>query len=363
MSNYAFLKTYQFKNGVEIKNRIVIPPMTEASSLENGAVSQDELRYFKIHTGGAGMFIAPAANVTALGKGFEGQLSIAEDRFLPGLTRLAETIKHDGTKAILQLYHAGRMSNSAILRGQQTVSASAVAAPRPGSETPRELTEAEIETIITAFGEATRRAIQAGFDGIELHGANTYLLQQFFSPHSNRRTDQWGGTIEKRMAFILKVIASVQTAVCNYATTPFIIGYRISPEELEIPGIRMADTLKLVDVLADQPIDYLHISLGDVWQPSLNDKNDSEPLVLKIKRQLAGRLPIIAVGGLKTPAEVEKVIEAGIDFAALGHESLYEPHWVQKVIADQIDTIRYSIAEADYEELGINLAFREFGHL
>lgn len=357
---YKFLAPYSFKNGLTLKNRIVIPPMTEASSLENGAISNDELTYFRLHTGGVGMFITPVANVVANGKGFEGELSVADDKFLPGLTRLAETIKHDGTKAILQIFHAGRMSNSKILRGNPIVSASSVAALRPDAETPVTLSEPEIEQIIAAFGAATRRAIQAGFDGIELHGANTYLMQQFFSPHSNRRTDQWGGSLENRMRFNLTVIKSVQKVVQTYATKPFMVGYRISPEEIEEPGIRLADTLKFIDVLAEQPLDYLHLSMGHAWRTSLNDKSDQEPIVLKVKRQLNGRLPIISVGSVETPADVEKLMAAGIDLVALGRESLREPHWVQKVIAGQEQAIRYTVAESDFEELGINSAFQDF---
>lgn len=357
---YQFLEPYTFENGVTIKNRIVIPPMTEASSLENGAVSNDELAYFRLHTGGAGMFIAPVANVTANGKGFEGELSIADDKFLPGLTKLAETLKHDGTKAILQIFHAGRMSNSKIRRGEPIVSASAVAALRPNAETPQELTETEIETIISAFGDATRRAIQAGFDGIELHGANTYLMQQFFSPHSNRRTDKWGGSVEKRMTFALEIIKAVQTAVKEYATKPFIVGYRISPEEIEEPGIRLEDTLQFIDVLANQPIDYLHLSMGYAWRTSLNDKTDDEPIVLKVKKRLNDRLPLVSVGSVETPEDAETLVQAGVDFVAIGRESLREPHWVQKVMAGQESAIRYTVAESDFEELGINSAFRDF---
>ncbi|WP_225349598.1 NADH-dependent flavin oxidoreductase [Paucilactobacillus wasatchensis] len=323
-------------------------------------MSSDELNYFSLHAGGAGMFITPVANVTPHGKGFEGELSVTDDRFLPGLTKLAETIKHNGTKAILQIFHAGRMSNSSILRGAQPESASAVAALRPGAETPRELSDAEIEEIITAFGDATRRAIQAGFDGVELHGANTYLMQQFFSPHSNRRTDKWGGSLEKRMNFALEIIKSVHAAVTQYAKAPFIVGYRISPEEIEEPGIRLDDTLKFIDVLADQPIDYLHVSMGYAWRTSLNDKNDTEPIILKIKQQVNNRLPLISVGSNETPADAEKLMDAGIDFVALGRESLREPHWVQKVMADQEQAIRYTMAQSDFEELGINSAFADF---
>jgi len=357
---YNFLKPYTFKNGVTIKNRIVIPPMTEAAALENGAVSQDELRYFDIHTGGVGMFIIPTMNVSDDGKGFEGEPSVADDKFMPGLKKLASTVKQNGTKAILQIFHAGRMSNSKILRGVQPVSASAVAALRPNAETPRELTEPEIEQIIEDFGQATRRAIQAGFDGIELHGANTYLMQQFFSPHSNRRTDKWGGNLENRMRFPLEVIKSVHAAVEKYTDDKFIVGYRISPEEIEEPGIRLDDTLKFIDVLADQPIDYLHVSMGYAWRTSLNDKSDDEPIILKVKKVVNDRLPLISVGSIEKPADAEKIVDSGIDFAAIGRESIRDPKWVQKVELGQENSIRYQMSLTELDELGINSAFLDF---
>jgi len=359
-TNYKFLEPYTFANGATIKNRVVIPPMTEGSSLEDGSVSRDELYYFDTHTGGVGMFIAPVANVSEDGKGFEGELSITDDRFLPGLTNMAKAIKKDGTKAILQIFHAGRMSSKAILRGTQTVSASAVAAPRPNAETPRELTTEEVEQIIIDFGEATRRAIQAGFDGVELHGANTYLMQQFFSPHSNKRTDKFGGDVKGRMTFALEIIKSVKKAINEYATEPFILGYRISPEEIEEPGIRLEDTLQLVDVLADSGIDYLHISMGSAWRTSLNNREDKTPIVLHIKETVNGRVPLISVGSIETPAQAEEVMDAGIEFVALGRESIREPQWVQKVEAGQEDAIRYTLDKNDMEELGINPAFANF---
>ncbi|MGT2935667.1 NADH-dependent flavin oxidoreductase [Streptococcus castoreus] len=358
--HYQFLEPYTFTNGVTVKNRIVIPPMTEASSLEDGSISKDELDYFATHTGGAGIFVAPVANVSVDGKGFEGQLSITDDRFLPGLTKMASTMKNNGTKAILQIFHAGRMSSTAILRGTQPVSASAIPAPRPNAETPRELTSEEVQKIVDDFGQATRRAIQAGFDGIELHGANTYLMQQFFSPHSNRRTDKWGGDVNGRMTFALEIIKSVRAAINEYATKPFIVGYRISPEEVEEPGIRLEDTLQFIDVLADQPIDYLHISMGYAWRTSLNNKEDKEPIIFKIKEKVAGRKPLISVGSIQTPAEAEKVITSGIDFVALGRQFLREPRWVQKVELGQEESIRYTISDAELEELGINNAFYNF---
>lgn len=360
MVSYKFLQPYTFKNGVRVKNRVVIPPMTIQSSLEDGSVSRDDLFYAGLRAGGVGMFISPVANVTDDGKGFEGELSVADDRFIPGLAKLAAAMKKGGTKAILQIFHAGRMSNSKVLRGAQPVSASAIAAPREGMETPRELTEVEIERIIKAFGEATRRAIQAGFDGVEIHGANTYLIQQFFSPHSNRRTDHWGGSVEKRMNFGLAVVQAAHRAVAKYADNHFLLGYRISPEEIEEPGIRLADTLQFIDELADQPLDYLHVSMGNVWRKSLNDPDEKRPTILQIKKQVRNRLPIVGVGSVETPTDAEKVMDKGIDFVALGRESLREPQWVEKVEHGHEGAIRYQVDPDALDELGLNPALMDF---
>lgn len=360
MSSYQFLQPYTFKNGFQVKNRIAIAPMTECSALEDGTVSLDELAYFRMRAGGVGMFISPVAYVSEDGKGFEGQLSVSDDKYLPRLNRMAAAMSLNGTKAILQVFHAGRMSTRAILRGTQPVSASAVAAPRPDAETPRALTHQEIEQIIEDFAQAARRAVEAGFDGIEIHGANTYLIQQFFSPHSNRRDDQWGGSIENRMALPLEIIRRVRETVNQYAEKPFIVGYRFSPEEIEEPGIRIADTLKFVDVLAGQPLDYLHVSMGYAWRTSMVDKSDTVPTIERIRRQINGRIPLISVGSIITPADAEKVMDAGIEFAAIGREYIVEPKWVEKVAAGDENTIRYTISETELEDLSVPPAYWRF---
>lgn len=356
---YKFLSPYTFKNGLEVKNRIIIPPMTIGSSLQNGTVSTEEVKFYEKHTGGAGMYILPATSVTALGKGFEGQPSISEDRFIPGFSRMATAVQKNDTKAVLQLIHVGRMTSSLILRGQQPVAPSSIPAARHGAEIPRALSHEEILGIIDDFSQATRRAIEAGFDGVELHGANTYLLQQFFSPHSNSRTDQWGGNIENRMRFPLAVIRSVLQVVEQYASKPFIVGYRLSPEELEEPGIRLADTLTFIDVLANEfidDLDYIHISLSDAFATSKNDLADQVPIILQIKEVIAGRLPLIALGGIETPQQAERVREAGLDFVGIGRAIIRDPEWVQKVEAGQENQIRESISPQQMEESGINPA-------
>ncbi|GHP13685.1 NADH-dependent flavin oxidoreductase [Lentilactobacillus fungorum] len=352
MTNYHFFKPYTLRNGVTIKNRLAMSPMTEQSSFEDGSITNDEIAYYRLRAGGVGMMITGCANVNDLGKGFEGELSVANRKMLPGLTRLANAMKLNHTKAILQIFSAGRMSNSKVLRGKQPVSASAVAPLRPGAETPRALTNEEVEQTIKDFASATQLAIDAGFDGVELHGANTYLMQQFFSPHSNRRTDKWGGTLEKRMNFPLAVVA-VCAEVIKQRKPSFILGYRISPEELETPGIRLADTLALIKKLNDTPIDYLHISLADAFASSIVDRDDHQPIFEKIKPILAPDLPLMVVGHLATPAQVEKLMAAGVDFAAMGRELIREPKWVQKVEAGDEKAIRYTFSLRDLDELKV----------
>lgn len=359
MADYQFLEPFTFtKKQVTLRNRVVIPPMTERMAFEDGTVTSDELAYYAQRANGAGLFITAVANVNAVGKGFEGELSVADDRFIPGLRKLAATIKTGGAKAILQIFSAGRMTNSAILRGQQPVSASAVAAPRPGYETPRALTSEEILQTITDFGEATRRAIEAGFDGVELHGANTYLIQQFFSPHSNRRQDEWGGDLSARMRFPLAVIKVAQSVIDQYAPRPFLLGYRLSPEEIEEPGITMADTLALVDQLKETPLDYLHVSQSDVWRTSYRDKTSTAIINDQIKAHLDGSMPMIVVGGLAKPTDVNRAA-TDYDLVALGHESLYEPRWVEKVMSGDEDTIRYAFSRSELPDLNIAPTFLE----
>jgi 2,4-dienoyl-CoA reductase-like NADH-dependent reductase (Old Yellow Enzyme family) len=347
----SLFEGFTFKSGIKLKNNLLMAPMTNYSSQDNGMVSDEELAYYKERASGVGAVITAVAYVQRDGKGFENEISADSDEMIPGLKKLADTIKGEGAKAILQIFHAGRMAPPELLEDGQSVSASAVAALRPGLVTPRELTENEIETIIQAFANATRRAIEAGFDGVEIHGANTYLIQQFFSPHSNRRNDKWGGNIEKRMTFPLAVIEAVKDTVNKHAKNPFIVGYRISPEETENPGITMDDTLVFVEKLAEQDLDYLHISVQNFWQGSIRDTEDKKSRVLMIFERVGHKIPIIGVGSLKTPDDVVKAMDTGVPLVALGRELVMEPKWVQKVEAGEEETIATTLTKDDQSRL------------
>lgn len=353
MANYNFLETFTFKNGVTLKNKVVMAPMTTMSSFYNGMVSKDELDYYAKRAGGPGMVITAVANVTPNGKGFEGELSATSDEMIPSLRSLAETIQSKGAKAVLQIFHAGRKTFARIIGGEQPVSAGTVKALYPeDSETPRALTSDEIEAIIKDFGQAAKRAIIAGFDGVELHGANTYLLQQFFSENSNQRKDKWGGNRDERMTFAKAVIKEVQSVIDKYATKPFILGYRLSPEEIEKPGIRLEDSLYFVKKIKHD-VDYIHLSMGSYLRTSLNNPEDKKPILNYFIETIGPEVPLIGLGSVETPNEAQEVINKGASLVAMGRELLREPNWVEKVQRNDENSIRTTISASDMDELSI----------
>ncbi|EOH94521.1 hypothetical protein UAW_02247 [Enterococcus haemoperoxidus ATCC BAA-382] len=342
-----------FKRGLHLKNRLVVAPMTTKMSFFDGVVTNDEIEYYALRSGEVGAFITAAANVHEGGKGWDGELGVYDDRFIPGLAKLAAAIKKNHTKAILQIFHGGRMTDSKVLQGVQPVAPSAVAAERPDAQIPRELTEDEIIEILESFKQATKRAIQAGFDGVEIHGANTYLIQQFFSPHSNRRTDDWGGSLEKRFKFINDLVDGVTEVVDQSGVKDFVVGYRFSPEEYENPGIRLSDTLFLVEQLSNKPLDYLHLSMSNYRNHSVSDEFKEKPIIEYIKEAMNNRLPLIGVGDIRNGADVKEVL-ATADLAAVGRAILIDPHWAQKVLDRQDQLIRTELSHYDRDELRIS---------
>lgn len=340
-------------SGVEVDNRIVLAPMTTFSGNQDGTVSDEEIAYYKERNQTAGLLLTACAYVMRQGKGFFGQIAADSDETIPSLRRIADTLKANGNKAILQIHHAGRMSPPEELPDGQPISASAIAAERPDAATPREMTESEIMETIQAYGEAARRAIIAGFDGVEIHGANTYLIQQFFSPHSNRRTDKWGGSLEKRMTFPLAIADEVIAIVKQHADRPFIVGYRISPEEMENPGITLNDTLQLVDNLAKRKLDYLHVSTMDFRTFSIRGEEREASPTRMIHERIGHLLPVIAVGGITQPADAEDILKSGVPLVAMGRELIMEPHWLEKTANGQTERIRTVLDPAKNDELKI----------
>lgn len=350
---------YTFKSGVNVKNRLMMAPMTTYSADKNDYVSEDELAYYHERANGVGTVITACAYVTKNGKGFDGQMAIDHDGTIDGLSRLAKTIQAGGAKAVIQIYHGGRLAVPHLIPNVEIVSASSVA-PLENSgfnsinKAPKELSHEEILSIVKDFGEATRRAIVAGFDGVEIHGANGYLIQQFVSPHWNIRQDIWGGSDTKRLAFSLAIIEEVKRVIAEYATKPFLIGYRFSPEESETPGITMKETFTLVDALIQQQLDYLHLSTTDAWAKPrrgiVSEKSRTEILAEFINN----RVPFISVGSIHTAEDALAVLEKGhVPFVAIGRALVVDPRWVEKVENGNEQNISHTLKRNAQDEVVI----------
>ncbi|EMD1658638.1 flavocytochrome c [Pluralibacter gergoviae] len=353
-SHSTILSPFTLPNGSELKNRLLMAPMTTCSGYFDGTVSSELVEYYRVRAGSIGTIIVECCFIDDLGLAFPGAIGINNDAKIAGLAKIAAAIQAEGSKAILQIYHGGRMVDPLLIGGRTPVAPSAVAAPRPGAATPRALTGEEVEATIARFGDGVRRAIQAGFDGVEIHGANTYLIQQFYSPNSNQRTDEWGGSRDNRAKFPLAVLDITHKMARQYADDAFIIGYRFSPEELEEPGIRFEDTMYLLEKLAARGLDYLHFSLGASLRPSINDTRDPTPLIEKycaLRSEALAQVPVMGVGGVVNLADAEEGIRHGYDLIAVGRATIAWPDWTDRIARG--DTLELFIDSTQREALNI----------
>ncbi len=323
-------ETNTLNKKIDLKNRMVLAPMTTWSGNEDGTLSDAEIDYYAFRSTGVGMVITATTYAEPTGKGFSGQFYGGDDSMNASLKRLSDTIHQGGAKAILQVFHAGRKSNPKDMPDGVTLSASAISGKREENNIPRAMTKEEIENTIDSFKQATIRAYQTGFDGIEIHGANTYLLQQFFSPHSNRREDEWGGSLSNRVKFPLGVIQACMEAKAEIKDPNFVIGYRFSPEENSNPGITLKDTDYLVDSLCNTELDYLHISLGDYQETSMRDKEDKTMTLTRVVKRIAGRKQFIGVGSVNTIEDAKKMMTYEVDLVAIGRQALVDGKTVDK---------------------------------
>ncbi|MFP1755347.1 flavocytochrome c [Lonsdalea quercina] len=336
--NDRLLQPFTLPNGVTLENRVVMAPMTTCTGFFDGSVTRELIEYYQVRSGKIGALIVECCFIDDRGRAFPGAIGIDDDNKIEGLSKVASAVKERGSKAILQIYHGGRMVDPKLIGGESPVGPSAVAAPRPGAPTPIELTADEVEEMVAKFGRAIHRAIQAGFDGVEIHGANTYLIQQFYSPHSNRREDKWGGSRDNRTRFPMAVLDIAHQMKDKYADPSFIIGYRFSPEELEEPGIRFDDTLYLLEKLAARGLDYVHFSMGHTLRPSIVDTESATPLIEKyiaMRSDTLAQVPVVGVGGIVNKADADVALEHGYDLVAVGKGCIAYPDWMDRITAQE----------------------------
>jgi 2,4-dienoyl-CoA reductase-like NADH-dependent reductase (Old Yellow Enzyme family) len=334
--NTKLFQPFTFKKGITLKNKVAMAPMTTWASNDDYTISDDEVKHYKTRVQDIGLVITGCTRVTPSGIGFTHEYAAYDDAFLPSLKKLADAAKSGGAPAILQIYHAGNKAIPELIPGGDLVSASAIeVGPLPfvsGETIPRALTNAEILNLIKAFGQTTKRAIDAGFDGLELHGAHGFLLQNFFSPLYNQRTDEWGGSAINRMKFPMEVVKEVQRVINTYAKRPFLLGYRISPEESQPESYKINDVYPLIDELIKENIDYLHVSLVNVLESKPLNTSGEQTIIELILNHVNGRIPVIAAGSIKTPDDVLKAIELGLSLVAIGQALVINPNWMDLTV-------------------------------
>ena len=326
--------------------------MTNGQSLVDGRLGDDELAWLARRAdGGFGMIATCAANVSHDGKAWGGQLGIDRDDDLPGLARLATGLRRGGATALVQLFHGGVRAASA-LTGEQVWSASTWREDSPAFEVPRVATIADIERVIRDFATAAARAQQAGFDGVELHGAHGYLLTQFLSTANNTRTDDWGGSLEHRARLVREVMRAVRARV----GPRFTVGVRFSLEHGgHAKGLDLDDSLQVARWLADDGADFIHASL---WHADAMTRKrpDQHPITL-LRAALPEDVALIACGSIWTAADANAALARGADMIALARAAILNPDWPKQVLVADWQPRRGPLTRAELYELSISPPF------
>jgi 2,4-dienoyl-CoA reductase-like NADH-dependent reductase (Old Yellow Enzyme family)/pyruvate/2-oxoglutarate dehydrogenase complex dihydrolipoamide dehydrogenase (E3) component len=324
---------------LELKNRFVVPPMGSSHGELDGSVGQELIDYYAARArGGFGLIITEYTCIDPVGKAAPDQLMIYSDDFIPGLTKLTEAIHKEGGKIAVQLHHAGRETSSAV-SGFQPVAPSSIPCPLT-REIPRELSTEEVYELIEKYGDAAVRAKKSGFDAVEIHGAHGYMVAQFLSGYSNKRVDEFGGSLNGRMKFAIDIIKNIKKK-CGQ---DFPIIFRISGDEKVDGGRQIEETAVIAKALAKAGADAIHVSVGVYGSMQWIIAPSSIPQGYLLSSAAAVKkavdVPVIAVGRITEPEMAENVVASGIaDFVALGRGSLADPEFPNKVAENRVNEI------------------------
>jgi len=323
---------------VEVPNRIVMPPMTTRLADAEGHVTPGTIAYYMARVrGGVGLVTVEMASPERAGRHRRRELGIHDDRFVPGLAQLVAAIHDGGAKASIQLGHAGGHTRIDIC-GETPVAPSAI--PHPVYEitfetiVPEAMTKARIDACVSAYAAAAARAARAGFDCVEIHAAHGYLISQFHTPFENRRTDEYGGSLENRARFGLEVLRAVKAAVPKLGVI-----YRLSVDDYFPEGMTWEEGRTIATWAAANGADALHIAAGH-YRSLPSAARQIPPMALPDATFLSYAeavrkvvtIPVIAVGRLGDPHVAGAAVAEGkADFVALGRTHIADPDWVAKL--------------------------------
>lgn len=308
--------------GITLRNRIAMPPMQSGRASFKGEVTDRLINFYVRRSSAVGLPIVEHAYVSALGKIGPKQLGIYDDCLIPGFEKLADAIHAVGAPAIVQISHAGAVATKKVI-GEKPVGPS-------DRDKSRMLQKEELYGLAEDFAAATDRAVKAGFDGVELHGAHGYLLNQFFTPLLNKRTDEFGGSLENRMRFPLLVAEKVR----KHLGKDRLLLYRVGSDDLAPMGTHIEDAITFSQKLQEATVDILDVSggmCGSEPRQLANINGYFIPQAYVVKQ--AVKVPVIGVGGIKDPVFANQLVaEDKVDLVAVGRALLHDNEWAQKAI-------------------------------
>ena len=315
---------------LELKNRLAMAPVAVYKAAEDGRITAGACAHYqqRAQLSGVGLIIVEHTFVSAEGQAKPRQISVSRDSAAIGLSALADACHNNGVAAFCQISHAGGAARKSVT-GLHPVAPSAIVSSQAftaeeGDGAPIALDEAGISSIVDAFAAAARRCWQAGFDGVELHSAHAYLLDQFYSPLLNKRTDGYGGTLEDRLRIHREVIAAVRAAVDD----AFVVGMRLGGCDYEEGGATIANAVEAARILEAAGIDYLSISGGwHAWRrPGHVESGWFADQASAVKDAVG--IPVLLAGGVQTAQDAEALLDAGAcDIVGVGRPLLKNPSW------------------------------------
>jgi len=340
---YSHLFSKITVGGKELKNRLTMAPLYLGYAGEGGTVSELSIDHYRLMAkSGVGMVVVENATVDyPIGSGSNRTLRVDTDENMEGLTRLAATIKKQGAVACLQINHAGRFSGMAD-------PALAPSAVQTFGRMPRALTKEEMRKIAKKFDEAAMRVKKAGFDMVELHGGTGYLLSSFISPRTNKRDDEYGGSLENRQRFPLEVVREVRAAIGN-----FPVGYRFLADEWLPDGLKLSESVQYAKVLSASGVAYISVMGGtyesfflpDVIQASRKEGYMAD-LAAAVKK--AVNVPVITAGRISGGAFAEHIIAEGkADLIGLARVLWADPEWPSKVQSGRESEVIHCAPDCD----------------
>jgi len=329
---------------LELPNRIVMPGLASFLIEDDGSITDKTIEHYRLRAaGGPGMVIVEACAVSPEGVVSPHQARIYDDRFIDGLSKIAKVMRAEGAIPAVQIHHGGRQTSSRVIK-QKPLAPSPLPCPTIRGDV-EPLSVEKIHQLVRKFGDAAQRAVEAGFELIEIHGAHGYLVNQFLSRFSNIRGDEYGGTIEGRARFALEIIKEVRKRVGE----DFPISFKISAQEFVPNGLTVEESIEILKLLVDAGIDVVQVSAGNdatpewIAQPMFMEKACLADSAGKIRKVL--KIPVMAVGRINDPLVAEKILEEGkADLVCIGRGLLADPELPKKAKEGRLEDIRTCIA-------------------